>query len=333
MDTESTSNTAGRSTARPPPEIIRILPPDGPVNSPRLIRIFCVSFGTIALAAVAGGVALLMNGHRSAPALFVIAGICVFVAILVAFICHRQNRTFAAQRRSFFERLGANGPSFDRARTEQLSALWTRVSKPPTFKQIRDVLEQPESRSVAARIVCMGLVEVPEIGEAYFEPEVITPTGFIGYRLIFVAIALAIMGLWIFQLVGVIPGRVINLGSFGYMIAMGVAAGVAWVWRAVIRPTYLRLAPGMIQVLEFRLGQLKPVIRSYPITEGTIALVHGGIVKDKPFAYSLKVARGDQLDDVTVQQMKDRARCMEMAWKALRSTAPTPPLPDDALVG
>jgi hypothetical protein len=89
----------------------------------------------------------------------------------------------------------------------------------------------------------------------------------------------------------------------------------------------------MIQVLEFRLGQPKPLIRSYPITEGTIALVHGGIVKDKPFVYSLKVARGVQMDDVTVQQMKDRARCMEMAWKALRSTAPTPPLPDDALVG
>src|SRR5262245_14261478 len=322
METESTALIAGHPAIRPPPEIIRILPPDGPVNSPRLIRNFCTSFGTVALAAVAGGIALRRNGHPAAPAPFLFAGIFGAVAILMAFVFRHQNRTFAAQRRLFFERLGATEPKFDHAFTDRLSALWTRVSKPPTLKQIRDVLEQPDLKSAAARIVCMGLVDVPEIGEAHFEPEVITPTGFIGHRLVFVPIALAVIGLWVFQLAGVIPGRAIHLGSFNYLIVMGVAAGVAWVWRAVIRPTYLRLAPGMIQVLEFRLGQPKPVIRSYPITEGTIALVQGGIVKDKPFVYSLKVARGDQSDDVTMQQMKDRARCTEMAWKALRSTAP-----------
>lgn len=333
MDTESTSTIAGHSTNRPPPEIIRILPPDGTVHSPRLVRNFCLSFGAVALIAISFGASLLTTVHRLAYVLFLLAGIFAFVTILMAFICRHQNRTFAAQRRTFFERLGANAPAFDRADSDHLSALWTRVSKPPTLEQITHVLARRDSTSAAARIVCMGLVEVPEVGEAHFEPEVITPTGFIGYRLIFVPIAIAIIGLWVLQLAGIIPGRAINLGSFGYLIAMGVAAGVSWIWRAVIRPTYLRMAPGIIQVLEFRLGRSKPVIRSYPLTAGTLAVVHGGVRKAKPFVYSLKLARGDQKDDLPLQHMNDRARCTEMAWKALRSTAPTPPLPDDALVG
>jgi hypothetical protein len=333
MDTGHPSATSILPTIRPPPEIIRILPPDGFYNSPRPVWILSISFGAVALIAIAFGASLLTTGHAAAPALFVLAGICIFVVILVASIVHYQNRAFAIERRTFFERLAANEPTLDRSRSDPLSALWTRVSKPPKLEQIKEVLNRSASLTNSARIVCLGLVDVPDVGEAHFEPEVITPTGFIGYRLVFVPIAIAIVGLWIFQFVGVIPGRAINLGSFGYLIGMGAAAGVSWVWRAVIRPTYLRLAPGMIQVLEFRLGRPKPVIRSYPISAGTLAIVQGGVAKGKPFVSSLMLSRGDQTDKLPLQQMKDRARCTEMAWKALRSTAPTPPLPDDALIG
>jgi hypothetical protein len=96
----------------------------------------------------------------------------------------------------------------------------------------------------------------------------------------------------------------------------------------MIRPTYYRLAPGVIQVLVYSLSSRRPMIRSYPMEAGTLA-VFTRIRKH----LILTLARGENTDMLSFSHMDRPQERIEQAWKALLSTAPTPPLSDEALVG
>jgi len=138
---------------------------------------------------------------------------------------------------------------------------------------------------------------------------------------------------WVLQLLHIAPGKPLNVGSFGYILAMGVAVAVTWVWRTAIRPTYIRMAPGMIQILEFRYRQSKPTSRSYPLDAGTIAVLRGKATGGKTSSLVLTLLRGEQQDKIELWRMQKRDKAIERAWQALLSTAPTPPLSNEGLVG
>ncbi len=106
---------------------------------------------------------------------------------------------------------------------------------------------------------------------------------------------------------------------------------MAWLWRTTVRPTYVRLAPGVVQVLEYRLRSSKPTIRSYPMLPGTLVIVRQDVKARRPT--SVQFVRGEQSDVLPVSQMKDPDDAMQHIWYALLSTAPTPPLSDEELVG
>jgi len=184
-----------------------------------------------------------------------------------------------------------------------------------------------------AHIVCLGKIKVPNAGDYFFEPEIITPTRATGYQLLFVPAAVAVIAFWAMQKLGFIPVRWVSANWFGYIVLMGLAVGGAWLWRSVIRPTYIRMAPGVIQVLEFRYRRKKPLIRSYPTDAGTVVVLHGEARARRSPDLKLTLMRGDQQDTIDLSRMRNSEQVIERMWQALLSTAPTPPLSDEELVG
>jgi hypothetical protein len=166
----------------------------------------------------------------------------------------------------------------------------------------------------AARIFCAGPVCIPEVGDFRFEPEIITPTRFVWRRLIFAPFAAIILVFWLAQTTRLIrlPVRVHLLGGFGYILAMGAIGSIMWAWRTTVRPSYVRLAPGMVQVLEYRLRNSKPTIRSYPMLPGTLVVVRQDIKGRRPL--SVQLLRGDQADILPVSQMRNPDDAMQRIW-------------------
>jgi hypothetical protein len=116
-------------------------------------------------------------------------------------------------------------------------------------------------------------------------------------------------------------------------LMMGISAGFLWVWRTAIRPTYIRMAPGVIQVLEYHHRRDKPTIRSYTLDQGTLAVVRGPSTSRKPGLITVTLLRGEQKDRLELWRMRKRDAIIERTWQALLSTAPTPPLSDEDLLG
>lgn len=327
------------SAARAAPELIRVLPPPAPVSLPAVVNWFTAVFAFVGAALVAAGLAFGIAGRRPSAAALIVGGTFAGVAVLIHGAARMENWRFARRRAAFpaDDPDAAQPPSGMSRETgaiaRALHAEWTRPAKPPAEARIRKIVAQHAPNAPSAHVVCLGLLRPPDVGAMHFEPEIITPTRFHGWQLVFVPVALLIMGFWVCQVIGVIPVKAINLGGFAYVLMMGFGVGASWFWRTVVRPTYLRLAPGMIQVMEFR-WRGAPRIRSYPMESGTLAIVHGvNAGRELASIRSLILLRADQRDEIPLHRMYDRARCVERAWQALLSTAPTPPLPEDGLVG
>jgi hypothetical protein len=213
-------------------------------------------------------------------------------------------------------------------------ARWKGPSSPPDADDIRTELEQNADRmSSGARIVCLGMIDVPEIEAHFFEPEIITPTRAIGRRLWLVAVAAALTIVWFLQLTGFVPFKIVWLSGFGYFVVMGLALGALWIWRAAFRPTYLRIAPGIIQVLTFQWSKPKPTIRSYPIDGHTLVVLHGPVVGKNRTPQSMTLLRGDRSVTIEFWQMGDSLDAVNRTWHAILSRAATPPLSEECLVG
>ncbi|HUU82428.1 MAG TPA: hypothetical protein VM243_02885, partial [Phycisphaerae bacterium] len=174
--------------------------------------------------------------------------------------------------------------------------------------------------------------DVPEVGRLHFEPEIVTPTGGIWRQLIWLPIAGTLIGLCLLYYLRVLPAWLpVTRGflwGFAYFFAAGAIALAVWIWKGTIRPTYLRMAPGMIQVLVYSISKAKPAICSYAMEGGTLA-VFTRIRKRR----LLTLSRGPNEDVLWFSRMREPQRQIERAWRALLSTAPTPPLSDEDLVG
>jgi hypothetical protein len=207
------------------------------------------------------------------------------------------------------------------------------MSSPPSFKHVLDVIrDAPPLDPPAARLVCLGAVEMPEVGDYRFEPVIITPTRFLGRRLWFVPLALLILAMWLASVFHLIPLKSsINLGSFSYFLVMGFGMAGAWIWRTTIRPTYIRLAPGVVQIVEFFWGKRKPNIRSFPMQPGTVVIVHQAAGARRPTAIWL--SRDGRTEQIPLAQMQRSGEAADQLWRAVLSSAPTPPLSEEELLG
>lgn len=190
------------------------------------------------------------------------------------------------------------------------------------------IVERFAADEARAVVVCIGMVTAPDVGERFFEPEIISATRLLGKQLWFAVLALALLMFWVLQLAyHLLPGRV-NLAPFSYVFSMGLLVSIRWFWRSMVHPTYVRMAPGIIEILQYRLGSKRAVVRSYPMTAGTIALV-----TKAGRGISIYLQRGELMDDLPIEQVRDAAATTERAWAALLSTAPIPTMSDEELIG
>jgi hypothetical protein len=311
-------------TARPAPRIIHIPPPAGLGIPSAVLTIGAVVFLVLGLVALVLALALtpwlLLGG---VPAL-------LGAALLAWWAPKRRLRR--TQRRTEYV-ASMRQPARDPVAGE-IAEKWANhtsgVSDDVAQSALKHHAAADETR---AQVLCLGTFDVSEVGEEFFEPEIIAPTRYIGWKLMFVPFAALVIAIWFLQVIDVIHLRRTPLPHYGYIVMMGVGAGIAWFRRAVLQPTYIRMAPGVIQILEYRFRKGKPTIRSYPMDHETTAILRGRATEKKPCDFRVTLLRGQQQDSIDVARMRGREIAAQRIWQALLSTAPTPPLSNENLVG
>lgn len=304
------------ATTRLAPQIVRVLPPESPGIS-RVVFVVAI----LALVLI-----LLPACLIPFPANLALVALPTALLLFLVFFNRYMLRRTRRRRAEFlvaFPDLQADPISV------RLGKLWQQTrSNPPKAEAVSKELSGADVPTCpSARIICFGPVAIPEVGDVRFEPYIVSATAFLWRRLLSVPIALVVILFWLLQSAHVIPGGRVNLGGFTYVIALGVGTTVTWIWRGAIRPTYVRMAPGIIQVLEYGLRRGKPVIRDYPMEAGTLVLV-------APWQKGVQVTlwRQDRKDILPMSHLHNRAEAAERLWQALLSTAPIPRMSDEELI-
>ena len=303
---------------RPAPQVIRIPPPaDDTGNAWAVVGI---------VSALGIGAVLLVVSLRSTPG-GVIPLVPLAVSVVLLVIAWRR----VAARRAAPPRLRSAVPTPETAPlVRQLQSQWRKLSGPKLrLRVLQAILDPPGSpRPTAARVICPDTLPVPAVGDLRFEPYIITATQYLWRQLAWVPFLAALFAAWALQRTAIISVLHLDPGDFFYLILMGVGVFVTWAWKTGIRPTYVRMAPGIIQVMEYRLGRGKPAIRSYPMEAGTFV-----VVPEHSKWPTVTLLRGNQRDVLPIAQMRHRAEVAERLWQSLLSTAPIPKLSDEDLVG
>jgi hypothetical protein len=209
-----------------------------------------------------------------------------------------------------------------------LQRQWRFASIPPRLKRVESALKR-EQIDTSARpvIVCVGAIDIPAAADFRFEPEILRiAESPMRPPLLPMLLALVVIAavVWL-NAVGVI-----DLPNPDYFMWGGfVAAGILMLfWEYFVQPGYLRVAPGVVQTLMYRSPRSKPVIRSYPIDAGTLV-----VARQRVSNLELTLIRGDQRQTVGLGRFDATGGHWERIGQALVSTAPTPPLSDEELVG
>jgi len=306
----------GSSPARPTPLVINVPPP-----KVAAIDFAATGYALLLFLTFGLGQGLIFGGRWG-------LGLAALFAANLVGTCWstgRRHRSFNRRRNEFLDR---HENWNQNSAAVLLDRQWYVLSRPPDVEKVERVLQRAgvttADRSVIAN---MTTLDAPEAADRRFEPEIIshdrpgTPARARHWWLAALVIAIVVPIGWyvlprLKQPDYVVPGLIV-------LIALGL-----WFWRFAVRPTYVRMAPGMIQVVEFRAGNSKPMIRDYPLNPGTLAVITESVSQIK-----LTVSRGDQTDTIPIAKGKDFNSTIERLWAALLSTAPTPPLSDEELVG
>jgi hypothetical protein len=209
---------------------------------------------------------------------------------------------------------------------------WLTYSLPPALDAIRAWARRHAAAlgtADRAVVIVFGTPKLPAAGEYRFEPVVIEPRTLTGIAVAIGTIALGqavLLALVVLRMRSGIWSSQAARPACVVMLCAGVFAAL-WLWRQHIRPGYLRLAPRLAQIVQFTLGRAAPTIREYPVSAGRLFVVH---MHEK--GATITLAQEDRHDRLVLTR-RDAARYLDDLWRALLSTAPTPPLPDDALVG
>jgi hypothetical protein len=235
------------------------------------------------------------------------------------------------------ERDGASKPSdapaapvdVDEAIRQAITRKWPLPDSPPRATVVETIvrgIEAPDSAG-AARLVCLNVPEIPPADDYRFEPEVFPPIRSLIFPLGFGAVGLAIVAAWAMQFVPRVPWR-FELWSVPGLVIPAFVFGAMGMWALWIRPQYVRCAPGVVQVLRYSWRGGPPVVRSYPMMAGTLA-----VASRKGKELTVTLFRGGLKDTLALAEMSRAEEAEEIVWKALRSTAPIPPLDESQLLG
>jgi hypothetical protein len=309
---------------RPAPRVLRLPPATGP---PIPLGVALTAAGILLIGSVAVGLYTAMVWK-----IISVVGPLLLLVLTITICVSRwlYNQRYHARRLAFVRQHPLTG--IDPAHMA-LAAAWRNPNRSPPVDTVRAALAAHRLLDVPqALILCYGDVEVPAAGAFRFEPEVFSPTQVMWKQLIWLPPVLLFVAWWILHSSAWLPVVRITLNrvaiGFSYLLFAGIVTALVWMWRGVIRAHYFRFAPGMVQVFEYRFLRRRPVVRSYPVEAGSLFIVArltSGLV--------LELARNTQVDTIPLYCTRDTRRTLERIWQALLSTAPTPPLSNEELVG
>ncbi len=299
---------------RVPPRVVRVPPP----------KVAVVPFLTLPLVLWAGLLVLL--GSSTAPAWakpFWYGGLLTAAGVGLVGECRHRVR-LNRRRREWLER----HRNWDADRVAaRLDGLWFFLNRPPTTRAIREIVQESAPENAQAAVVCLGAFDVPEPGDYRFEPEVLSSgqtnrmDGIVVAALAFLVVFAVGAGL---DALGWVPH---GPGEYWFAIATVASTGIYLFWRYALRPTYVRVAPGVVEVLTYALGRSTPRIRRYAVSPGFLCIVSQGWAR---VSVTLINSRNHDEFQVTARRSEP---IVDTLLRALVSTAPTPPLSREELVG
>ena len=223
-----------------------------------------------------------------------------------------------------------------------------------------------DMRPASCRIIVLGSVEPPTVGDRFFEQVIMTPMETHLHPMAWApVVAWSTVMCFLFG-VRAGPGRV------AFTLAIGLAAVFipAWIYYSVLCPTYARFAPGLIEFLRFPiLRRDRPIISRFPMIEGTTVVVvspsnclgewhderwYRSFFRSGPREWpdpkhedtfltgrqcnlsAVYLIRDGQMETLHVTQNiggKRRIEILEALWGAMLSTARIPKTSDTDLVG
>ena len=315
-----------RPGGRPAVQVISIARPALPLRPN-----YGVAIGAAGLAFF--GLGSLIAGLKALPAvgwmiLFVVqAGVCGFFAWLLwrAFFSEYQ----AIQKREREPPAPPPAPiDAEDAIAQTIQRKWTLPDSPPKPGVVLAAVRGIEGDSkTSARLVCLNVPEIPPADHYRFEPEVFPPIRSLAFFLWFAGAGAAVMVAWAIQFVPGVPWR-FSLLSVPCFVIPAFVFGVMALWALWIRPQYVRCAPGVIQFLRYSWRGGPPVVRSYPVTPGTLV-----VASRKGKELTVTLFRGGLKDTLALGEMTRATEAEEIVWKALRSTAPIPAMHEAELLG
>ena len=189
-------------------------------------------------------------------------------------------------------------------------------------------LDQSEGRLQAvgkngqlARLKAMG-----EVRDETFEPIVLLAPKVIPMpgpaRVVMIVTATVFCGLMVLLQKTTLP--TMGFGWLQIMAGCGLGVGV----QMLLWPTYARITPGRLDIMRYRLGSRRPTTTTIFLRDARV-LAH----LDKDTLFVKTNAPGSRW---TVLNLRGVWSPMELVHAVLRgamSTAPTPPLPEDELIG
>lgn len=299
---------------RLPPHVIRVPPP----------KVAVVPFLTLVLVLWAGLLALL--GLSTAPAWakpFWYGGLLMAAVAGPVGECRHRVR-LNKRRHDWLER----HPTWDTDPTAvRLDGLWFFLNQPPSAKVVRNVLQDAAPEPGHAVVVCLGAFDVPQAGDYRFEPEVLSS----GQTDRMDSLVVAALAFLVVFAVGACLEALERIphgaGEYWFAIATVAATGAYLLWRHALRPTYVRVAPGVVEVLAYSLVRSAPRIRRYAVAPDLLCIVSHGWAH-----VSVTLTNSRNRDEFRITARRGEV-FVDTLLRALVSTAPTPPLSRQELVG
>lgn len=225
-------------------------------------------------------------------------------------------------------------------------------------EKLRVALEAlPSNDPPRARLLLFGAVEPSEVDGYTFEPEVFPAMRLLGRNMNSVYLLAAVVLFYALQYVGIIPRLPIPLlQSFGMPVMMGMIFLIMLLWRGLFRPTYVRVAPGVVEFLCYRwFWYRRAEVCRYPIEAGATIVIcewisykslrGGGKWDEKSGRWqpsgrwsaerstTIGFFRGERHDTIHLGSALRPREILDVLWKAIFSTATAPVMSDEELLG
>lgn len=287
----------------------------------------------LALAAVVSFAAFVVSGAvpKSAIRGFVVAT-AIFMTLASGLLCvwRRSVRNVARDRQAVLNALAAapHSPIWT-----AMLALWLSSARPPDTPAMARALAEASVTEGRALLALSTLARPHPAGDYRFEPHIVSPA--IAYRVLPRLLVIACVAVGLLLLVsprwGVLRAPAMLLGTSGLCCSLPslLVLGSAWIVSVWLAPAYVRIAPGMIEILRYGPFSSRPRITSFPIAAGTGIVVTGW----ERYVATVYLHRNGQSAKVHRTMVRTEGDANEVIWSCLMTTAESPPLADDALIG